>query len=76
MKTTLPQERATSHLMRPLGPDCGAYTSASLPVFLRPLCQLRSVRFQKLSAYLNSGGRDNKQETYQSQSSACSAASS
>lgn len=36
------QERDTSHLMRPLGPDCGAYTSASLPVFLRPLCHERS----------------------------------
>lgn len=36
------QSLATSHLMRPLGPDCGAYTSASLPVFFRPLCQLRS----------------------------------
>jgi len=37
-------ERATVHLMRPLGPDWGAYTSASLPVFLRPLCQLRSIK--------------------------------
>lgn len=38
------QDRATSHLIRPLGPDCGAYTSASLPVFLMPLCQLRSAK--------------------------------
>lgn len=29
--------------MRPLGSDCGAKTVASLPVFLRPLYQLRSV---------------------------------
>lgn len=28
--------RATVHLMRPLGSDCGAYTSASLPVFFKP----------------------------------------
>lgn len=36
-------ERETSHLISPLGPDWGANTSASLPVFWRPLCQLRSV---------------------------------
>lgn len=35
--------RDTSHLIRPFGPDWGAYTSASLPVFLMPLCQLRSI---------------------------------
>lgn len=34
--------RPTVHLIRPLGLDWGAYTSASLPVFLIPLCQLRS----------------------------------
>lgn len=41
-------DRATVHLIRPLGLDWGAYTSASLPVFLRPLCQLRS-RSAKIS---------------------------
>ena len=35
--------RPTVHLIRPLGLDWGAYTEASLPVFLRPLCQLRST---------------------------------
>lgn len=35
--------RPTVHLIRPLGLDWGAYTSASLPVFLIPLCQLRST---------------------------------
>ena len=39
--------RVTVHSIRPLGSDWGAYTSASLPVFLRPLCQL--ISFQHLS---------------------------
>lgn len=34
--------------MRPFGFDCGAYTSASLPVFFKPLCQLRSMLCQPL----------------------------
>lgn len=34
--------RETVHLIRPLGLDWGAYTSAFLPVFWTPLCQLRS----------------------------------
>jgi len=38
-----PPLRTTVHWMRPLGLDWGAYTSASLPVFLRPLCQLKSI---------------------------------
>ena len=33
----------TVHSISPLGSDCGAYTSQSLPVFLRPLCQLISA---------------------------------
>ena len=37
-----PFYRETVHWISPFGVDCGAYTSASLPVFLRPLCQLRS----------------------------------
>lgn len=36
-------ERATVHLIRPFGFVCGTYTSASLPVFLSPLCQLKSI---------------------------------
>lgn len=28
--------RETEHLISPLGSDCGAYTSASLPVFFSP----------------------------------------
>ena len=35
--------RVTVHCIRPFGFDCGAYTSASLPVFLIPLCQLKSA---------------------------------
>lgn len=35
--------RATLTSISPLGPDCGAYTSASFPVFLVSLCQLRSI---------------------------------
>lgn len=33
----------TVHLMSPFGPDWGAYTSASSPVFLRPLCHFKSA---------------------------------
>lgn len=65
----LPPERPTVHLMRPLGFDWGAYTSASLPVFLVPLCQLRSRR------KLVSPGkkREGERGTYQLQSSGYSA---
>lgn len=35
--------RTTVHLMSPFGPDWGAYTSASSPVFLRPLCHFKSA---------------------------------
>lgn len=35
--------RPTVHLISPFGLVCGAYTSASLPVFFRPLCQLKSA---------------------------------
>lgn len=39
----LPSFLVTVHWIRPLGSLCGAYTSASLPVFLRPLNQLKSA---------------------------------
>lgn len=49
-----PSYRETVHWINPFGVDCGAYTSASLPVFLRPLCQLKSNAVLGFSCSLHS----------------------